>query len=337
MKQKLSILLLSLCLLVVTGCREFYEYFDSVEPKVLKVKDYASGLKSPLGLALDAKQQLWVTELGTGKDDGTVSVFVNGKKNVVIEDFPSTIGDEGLVGLNHLLVKDGMAYILHTNGYLYKADISSFTPGDTPLKAKNLEKENIGAFVLDYDFEADTEESNPYNLTAGPVGDIFITDAAANAVIRRSLSGELSVFTTFPNIANPTPVGPPSIHAVPTSIAFNKQTFYVTTLTGFPFPTGQARIFSVDLSGKVSLYQDGFTTLTNMTFDPVYNPVVVEHAQFTQQGFAPNTGRMVVATTNGPAKLITGLNQPTAIVRSGPLTYYVNSLADGKIVKVTNQ
>lgn len=339
MKQRLTTLLLGLGLLVVTGCREFYEYFEEVEPKVLKVTEYATGLTAPLGLTLDDKKNLWVTEIGTGANDGKVSVIQpNGKKYVVVDGFPSFTGPGGadeVVGLNHLMIKEGLAYILHTNGLLYVADISSFKPGDAPLAAGALKTENIAAFVLDYDFKEDNNESNPYNLTAGPAGDIYITDAAANAVVRRTHAGKLSIFTTFPDIENPTPVGPPTIDAVPTSIAFNKNRFYVTTLTGFPFPTGKARIYTVDLGGKVSLFQEGFTTLTDLTFDPAFNPVVVEHGQFTEQGFAPNTGRIAVATAEGPANFVSALNQPTAIVRSGPLTYYVNSLPDGKILKVS--
>ena len=338
MKLKITTLLFSLSLLMVTGCREFYEYFEEVNPRVLKVREYASGLAGPLGLALDGKGQLWVTEIGTGNNDGKVSIIQpNGVKQVIIEGFPSFFGPGGaeeIVGLNHLLVKDGIVYVLHANGLLYLADVSNFKPGNAPLQASTLKKEDIGTFVLNYPFEVPATESNPYNLTFGPQGNLYLTDAGANAVIRRTPTGELSVFATFDDIDNPTPAGPPTIDPVPTSIAYYKEHFYVTTLTGFPFPTGKARIYSVDLSGKVSLFQEGFTTITDMTFDPYFNPVVVEYAQFTPQGFALNSGRIAVATPEGPTNFVSKLNQPTAIVRIAPVTYYVNSLPDGKIFKV---
>lgn len=341
MKLKVTTLLFSLSLLVVTGCREFYEYLDEVEPKPVSTKEYATKLNGPIGLALDDRQQLWVTEIGTGKNDGKVSVFdTNGKKHVVVEGFPSFFGPGGpeeIVGLNHLLVKDGKVYILHTNGMLYIADISTYKNGDKPIKASALTKQDIGTFVMNYPFKEKPEVSNPYDLTVGPEDNIYITDASANAVIRRTPAGKLHVFTTFPDLKNTTNVGPPSIDAVPTGIAFNQNHFYVTTLTGFPFLKGKARIYFVDRQGKVSIYQEGFTTITAVTLDPAYNPVVVEHAQFGEQGFVPNTGRIVVAADNGPVKFGSALNQPTAIVRSGPLTYYVNSLADGKIFMVTNE
>lgn len=341
MKSKLTTLFFTLSLLVSTGCQEFYDYFDNVEPGKTRVKEFATGLATPLGLAVDAKEQIWVTEIGTGHDDGKVSVIrPNGTRYVVIDGFPSFTGPGGpeeIVGLNHLLVNDGILYILHANGTLYKANVASFEPGDTPLQASALMKEDIGSFVLNYAFEEDTEESNPYNLTVGPDGNLYIADAAANAIIRRTPAGALSVFATFPDITNPTPVGPPTINAVPTSIAFDGQKFYVTTLTGFPFPSGKARIYTLDLSGKISHYQEGFTTLTDMTLGTNNKPVVVEHAQFTQQGFAPNTGRIVVTDDAKQEILLQGLNLPTAIVRSGPRTFYVNSLADGKILKVTTR
>jgi len=336
MKQKLQALLFGMLLLGVTGCREFYDYFNEVEPKILKIQDFATGLAAPLGMDIDAKGQIWVTEIGTGNNSGKVSVITSkGVKYVVLEGFPSSLGPEGLEGLNHILVKNGMLYILHVNGLLYKANINSYKPGDAPKQASTLQTEDIGSFVLDYDFENDTEESNPYNLTVGPQGDIFITDAAANVIIRRSSSGKLSVFATFPDLDNPTGIGPPTIDPVPTSITFVQQKFYVTTLTGFPFPTGKARIYAVDLAGNISLYQEGFTTITDMSLDPADNPVLVEHAQFGPQGFMPTTGRIVVATATGQSTMVAGLNQPTAIVRANPLTYYVNSLADGKIMKVS--
>ncbi|QMU29046.1 ScyD/ScyE family protein [Adhaeribacter radiodurans] len=340
MKLKVTTLLFSLSLLLVTGCREFYEYLDTVEPKPVKNKEFASKLNRPVGLALDANQQLWVTEIGTGKDDGKLSVFdSNGKKHVVVVGFPSFIesASPDIVGLNHLLVKDNKVYILHTNGILYIADISNYKNGDKAVKASSLQRQNIGKFVLNYPFKEKPLVSNPYSLTVGPEDNLYITDASANAIIRRTPAGKLYVFTTFTDIKNPTPVGPPTLDVVPTGIGFNEQRFYVTTLTGFPFPKGEARIYSVDLKGKYTLYQEGFTTLTDMTFDPAYNPVVVEHAQFGQQGFTPNTGRIVVAADNGQASFGSAINQPTAIVRSGPLTYYVNSITDGKIFKVTNE
>jgi hypothetical protein len=324
---------------MTTGCRELLDIFDEVQPKKIEVKELASGLVSPLGLAVDAKGNVWVTEVGTGKNDGKVLMITeNGTKYTVIEGFHSEINPQENVpaGLNHLLVKDGILWILHGQGKMYKYDLSSFQPGKMPVKANTLNTEDIGKFVLDYPFAEDTGESNPYNLTVGPEGDLFIADAAANAIIRRSKTGNLSVFATFPNIQNPLPFGPPMIHSVPTGIAFDGQRFFVSTLTGFPFPAGKARIYQVNLSGDVSVYKEGFTTLTDITLDAKHQPVVLQFAEFGPQGFMPNTGRLTRVTAQQNALLVDQLNQPTSVAKRDAKTYYVNSLADGKIMKVLN-
>lgn len=80
-----------------------------------------------------------------------------------------------------------------------------------------------------------THDSHPYNLTKGADGHIYISDAGANAIIRRESAGHYSALAEIPGFANPTPVGPPQVEAVPTSILFDGHDFLVTTLTGFPF------------------------------------------------------------------------------------------------------
>jgi hypothetical protein len=339
MRFKLSTLLAGAALLMTTGCHELLDIFNEVHPRKIEVKEFASGLASPLGLALDPKGNVWVTEVGTGNDDGKVSMITeNGTKYTVIEGFPSEINpQEGVpAGLNHLLVKDGVVWILHAFGELYKFDLHSFQPGDAPVKAEDLETEDIGTFVLDYEFAEDTEESNPYNLIIGPEQDLFIADAAANAIIRRSKTGKLSVFATFPDIQNPTPVGPPAVHSVPTGLAYDGQRFFVSTLTGFPFPTGKARVYQVNLAGEVSVYKEGFTLLTDVNLDAKHQPLALQFAEFGEQGFKPNTGRITRVAPDKNTVIVDTLNLPTSLAKRNTNTYYVNSLAEGKILKILN-
>jgi hypothetical protein len=337
MFSKSTILLLLVTLLMVASCREIDQYLDEVEPKKLQAKEFASGLLAPIGIAIDPKGHIWVAEAGTGKNDGRVSIITpQGKVYPAITGFTSIISSEETPdGLNHLVYKDGLLYILHgVDEKLYLADVSSFTPGDKPLSVSELDSEAIGKFVLDYQFEEDAEDSNLYNLTFGPDGALYIVDAGANAIIRRAPSGKLSVFATFPNFKNPTPIGPPSINSVPTGIVYNGEKFLVTTLTGFPFPAGKASIYEVNLYGEVSLFQSGFSTLVDLTLGTDNRPLVLQVAQFGEQGFAPNTGKIIRSTSKQNTVLLEGLNFPTDIERSGLNSYYVASLAEGKILKV---
>ena len=339
MRFKLSTLLAAAALLMTTGCQELLDIFHEVKPRKIEVKEFVSGLAAPIGMALDAKGNLWVTEIGTGNNDGKVLMITeNGTKYTVIEGFPSEFNeqDQTSVGLNHLLVKDGIVWILHAFGELYKFDMASYHPGDAPAKAEDLATEDIGTFVLEYEFAEDTGESNPFNLTAGPEGDLFINDAAANAIIRRSKTGQLSVFATFPNIPNPLPIGPPSIHSVPTGIAYDGHRFFVSTLTGFPFPTGKARIYQVNMAGEVSVYKEGFTMLTDISLDAKHQPLALQFAEFGEQGFKPNTGRLTRVTPDSSLVLVDKLNLPTSVAKRNANTYYVNSLAEGKIKKILN-
>jgi hypothetical protein len=119
---------------------------------------------------------------------------------------------------SHLLFADGLLYILGAKGKMYKADVSSFAPGNPPMTASSLGVEDIGTVVLSYPFVKNTHQTHPYGITKAPDGSFYITDAAANAVLRRSRTGIYSVVAEVPGVPNPTPVGPPMVESVPTGV-----------------------------------------------------------------------------------------------------------------------
>ena len=174
-----------------------------------------------------------------------------------------------------------------------------------------------------------------FNVTAGPGGDLFIADAGAIAVIRRdAATGTLSVFATLPTIPNPAPNAPP-VEAVPTGIVFNGRTFLVSTFTGFPFPAGQATLYEIDQRGKVSVYQRGFSSLADLELGINRKPVVVEYGKWTGETFEPNSGQVTLVGNGKTTPLLTGLNFPNSIERSGVKTYYLAQTFDGVILKVS--
>ncbi|GAB4018668.1 hypothetical protein GCM10028773_19090 [Spirosoma koreense] len=302
-----------------------------------RVTPVASGLVAPLGLEADAKGQLWVTEAGSGTaNDGQLTLITtDGTKYPVVTGFTSSVSPEGAVfGLNHILLQGNTLWLLHgPEGRLYQFDISTFKPGDAPLLASNLAYEDIGSFVKAYDFQDDTGESDVFNLTVGPDGDLFIVDAGANAIIRRSASSkQFSVFATIPPIIHP---GSDTLEAVPTGIVFDGQKFLVSNFTGYPFPTGQAPIYQYDLLGHESTYQTGLTTLTDIELGPDQQPVAVQYGIWNGQGFDDNSGSIVRSTAQGNTTLVSGLNFPNSVKRSGPNTYYIAQTFDGTIQKVT--
>jgi hypothetical protein len=63
---------------------------------------------------------------------------------------------------------------------------------------------------------------------------------------------------------------------------------------------------------------------------------VLQFAEFGPQGFAPTTGRLTRVSTQQNTVLVDKLNLPTSVATRNAKTYYVNSLAEGKIMKVLN-
>ncbi|GHB67514.1 ScyD/ScyE family protein [Persicitalea jodogahamensis] len=320
-----------LAALLLTSCED--HRIPAVE--TIQVTPFASGLAGPIGLEKDAAGNIWVAEAGSGQNDGKITMLTpDGKAHPVITGFDSEIimGGE-LNGLNHILFADGVLYILGAHSRLYKANVASFKPGDAPLLAKDLPVEDMKQFILDYKFAQDTEDTHLYNMTLGPNGDLYLTDAGANAIIRRTKAGVWSVFAVIPGIKNPTPVGPPTVESVPTGIVFDGQKFLVSTLLGFPFPTGSALIYQMDQAGAVSVYQGGFTSLVdiNLTTDP--GVLVVQHGVFGAQGFAPNTGQIRRVASNGSSVAVDNLNLPTDLIQADAHTYYVSGLT-GTVMKV---
>lgn len=303
----------------------------------LKITTVATGLGNPMGVETDRDGNVWVVQSGNGKIKGKVLVVTkDGKKYDAIINFESITTNGDTEGPSHLLFKNGLLYILGARGKMYIADVSGFEPGSTPIEASSLTVEDIGSFVLAYPFVNKTNETHTYNLTEGPGGDIYIVDAAANAIIHREGPGKYSVLAEVPGIPNPTTVGPPQIESVPTGIIYDGNNFYISTLLGFPFPPGQALVYKISRSGKVSVHQKGFTSLVDIEQGNYQGRLVLEYGTFGATGFAPNTGRLVWSNGTSVTQLAGGLNLPTGLKQVNNHTWYVTSMGDGTLLRVTN-
>lgn len=299
-----------------------------------------SGLVAPIGVETDDSGRLFVSEQGTGNNDGRVSeITPDGKIHPVVTGLYSVKRpDNELDATDHLLAANGMLYILNAKG-LYVINLTSVKTGGAPIPAASLTPENIQQFVIDHSFTQDTGESHPYNMSLGPDGAIYLADAAANAIIRRSATGQLSVVAAVPGITNPNPAGPPPgppvIESVPTGIVFDGQHFAVSTLLGFPFPAGKALIYRMDLSGNLSVFQQTFNPLVDLENDGTGNYMALEFAAFGATGFVPKTGRLLRAKGTGSEIILDNLNLPTDVKLVDIHTAYLTSLGDGTLSKIT--
>lgn len=335
-KLSLALSLLTAFALLTAGCQD---HQVPSGPSAFTVTTLVTGLVNPLGVETDGKGRVFVTEQGTGKNDGRVSeVTPDGKVYPVVTGLYSATNNTGdYDATDHLLYADGWLYFLGPKG-LYKIDISSVKTSSAPIPASSLTPENIPQWVIDYKFVNDTGESHLYNMAIGPDGALYFTDAAANAIIRRSKTGELSVMAEVPTVANPNPAGPPPgppfIQGVPTGITFDGTNFRISTLIGFPFPVGTAVIYTMDLTGKLSIYQKGFTSLVDIENDGKGQSLVLQYGVFGAMGFGKNTGRLVLANGTISTTLPGNLNLPTDLKLADSHTGYITSMGDGTLLKL---
>lgn len=321
-------------LLLASACRDDNNAAPAPpvpEPTQFTATPFAQNLTKPIGMSVDSCGQAWVTESGTGQNDARVSlVAADGRVYPVLTGFASVVVRGTAEGIGHLLYRDGTLYVLEGGtGKLYTADVSAFKPGDPSRAAQSLPSEDLGAFVRAQAL-TNPVNTNPYNLTFGPDGNLYIVDAGANAIIKRvTATKALSVFARLPNVT-------PTAEAVPTGIVYDGQRFLVSTLSGAPFVAQAAKIFQVDGTGAVSELQSGFTTLTDIALSANNQPIVTEYGQFAlappPPGFVPRSGR--VASGAGAA-LLSSLDLPTDIERVNDRTYYVLTYGAGAIQKLT--
>jgi hypothetical protein len=103
-------------------------------------------------------------------------------------------------------------------------------------------------------------------------GHFVIADAGGNAIDRASFFGRVSNLAVFANRTVPNPFPPPpatiDMQAVPTSVVEGPDhQYYVSQLTGFPFPPGGANVYRVDpRSGNATVFAGGFTNIMDLAF-----------------------------------------------------------------------
>jgi hypothetical protein len=102
-------------------------------------------------------------------------------------------------------------------------------------------------------------DSNPAGVLADR-GGYVIADAGGNTLLRASRRGAIRALSLFPNIGE--------MNAVPTGVARGRDgSYYVSQLTGVPFPVGGASVFRVDpRSGEYTTYATGFTNAIDLDF-----------------------------------------------------------------------
>jgi hypothetical protein len=112
-------------------------------------------------------------------------------------------------------------------------------------------------------------DSNPVDVLFDR-GHFVVADAGGNAIDVVNHRGRVRNLAVFANRLVPNPFGGPDIpmQAVPTSVVEGPDhQYYVSQLTGFPFPPGAANVYRLNpRSGAVTVFASGFTNIMDLAF-----------------------------------------------------------------------
>ena len=148
----------------------------------------------------------------------------------------------------------------------------------------------------------------------------------------KKTTGNLSILKTLTGNPNPLPFGPPVIDPVPTKVLAKPDgTFHVCQLTGFPFIEGDAKVYNLDAAGNLSVHAEGFTCLTDMSFDPKDGNLCV--MQFGVFGPVDSTLNFIIGTA-AVIKLLPDGSRDTIAQGIGGLAPSFTFDADGNLYVV---
>jgi hypothetical protein len=314
--------------------------------------------------------------LCAGQNGSLIKIAQDGTKTTIISDLTSLAlspsGEQAAGPADIKFDSSGNAYLLTglagdpTNrdtvlqspdlGKLYKVDLN--TGGLTTLA-------DFGSYETAYNPDGTDIISNPYSFAIQ--GDTaYVVDGGGNTIYSVGLDGsgiknvaafpEKSIDRSkleFPDLG---PDGDPSTlpvtqQSVPTGIAIAPDgSLTISEYTYFPYPEGEARIFSVnsdDLS--ITTIADGFTQLTGVAYDPDGNLYALQHINSSewkeiQQGgiiTGDISGSLIKIATDGTRETIwsgDGLEAASGITYGPDGNLYIANRArlagTGQIIKI---
>lgn len=310
------------------------------------VRTVASGLDNPRGLTFH-NGSLYVAEAGKGGAgpcfpgpegeacfgaSGAVTKVSNGKQKRIVTGMPSLAAPDGsgAIGPSDVGFRWGDLYF--TVGLGADPAVRAGVPA-LGMKLATLQRLNghgkvkqvadLGAFEVKKDPAKDGPDSNPNGVLVRGDG-VYVADAGGNSLVR--VGSKIKTVVTFPNRDVPFP-GPNdkfSMDPVPTSVTKGPDgAFYVSELTGFPFPVDGAQIWRVK-NGKAKVFAKGFTNIIDIAFDNRGRMYVLEINSNGLQDPA-GSGSLIRVGKNGKQTVVhSGLIMPGGVALRGGAAYVTN-------------
>ncbi|MEO5982050.1 MAG: ScyD/ScyE family protein [Pedococcus sp.] len=173
-------------------------------------------------------------------------------------------------------------------------------------------------------------DSNPSSLVRSGSG-FVVTDAGGNDLLTVK-HGRTTTTAVFQDQLAPAPAFlglPPGTmipaQAVPTAVVKGPDgAWYVSQLTGFPFPVGGANIFRVAKGHAPTVWATGLTNVTSLAFDSRGRLYAVQLADtgLLAAGVDPSSGSLLKVSRTGPHTVVAdGLVAPYGVAVRGSSAY----------------
>jgi glucose/arabinose dehydrogenase len=310
-----------------------------------------TGLNAPKQLAFGPEGALYVAETGTGalSDScvpagdqgeeacysltGSITRYWKGEQERIVTGLPSLGSPGNVVAGPHDIAFQGRGNMYVTIGLgadparREELGAEGATLG-TLIVVKPNGKWSIVADISGFEAANNPDngvpDSNPYGVLAER-GRQYVTDAGGNSLLEVSPNGQLSLVATFADLPlPPLPLPFTSSQAVPTEVVRGPDgALYVSTLTGVPFLPGLARIYRVAPGGASTVFEGGFTTITDFDFGPDGSLYVL---QFASELFTGGVGSVVRVSPDGTrTTLYSGLMAPTGLAVGPDGAVYVTN------------
>jgi hypothetical protein len=207
-----------------------------------------------------------------------------------LASYANTPGDANAIGPHGITVLGADRVLVTNGGPTEPKDASGSTISRDTLAGQNPVADLFGRLLrikhhkvrkvadlwaFERDVNPDAAVGNPA-VDSNPVDVLFdrgrfvVADAGGNAIDVVDHKGRVRNLAVFANRLVPNPFGGPDIpmQAVPTSVVVGPdRQYYVSQLTGFPFPPGGANVFRVNpRTGAVTVVASGFTNIMDLAF-----------------------------------------------------------------------
>lgn len=310
-------------------------------------QDGAGGLLNPRHITFGPDGSLYITQAGSGGDieaqgpfgpafagasSGVSVIRPDGTQEWLLHSQSSLdwgFGD--VLGVHAVYPAENSLWVLFGQG-------DRRNPFNYALVELDTENNRVLQFVDLYTFEATNNpdgeiiDSNPIDFAVAADGTIYIADAGANSVLKWTQDGGLELFQTWAE-NNP----------VPTSVEVDDEgSVYVSFLSSFPYGEGWSSVEKYSAAGELVETMGGLTAVVDLELHDgtLY---AVELGRFGDEGWTPDSGRIVTVSADGVTPFAENLNLPfgMAFNSEGQMYVTLNSTytenpSDGMVVPVNS-